>query len=119
MSEDDIKELKNIESAYFSSNVVEDYTFTNQDLVSGILYIKDFMPGSITILDNRNETVVVQQSEKIQNNVCVGVNIDLSSFDVFGTWTVLHSRGQIGPIGSSTSSIPPSDQILKYALIFG
>lgn len=115
-----ISQLNNLASQYQGENIVPDKIFTAENLINGKLYISDVLPGNITVVDNNEFVVLVNQRGVLQAGKCVGVQIDLSTFAINGQWKIRYNRGIRGQMGQINNDIMPTDeQMLKYALIFG
>ena len=113
-----LNELNNIYGQIFSQNSIPDKQFTQNDLNNNLLYVPDVLPGGISIVDNEGYVVLMDQYQRVQNNVCVGVIVDFSTTKVTGIWKIRYNRGMRGQPGIALSELPPQQQIIKYALIF-
>lgn len=114
-----INELNNIYAETFSQNDIPDKIFTSNDLSNGYLYVPDVLPGNVTVIDNNNKVVMAEQSQKIQQDICIGVLINLSNTIVNGTWKIRYNRGMRGQPGISSNEMPVTEELIKYAIIFG
>ena len=112
------QQLDNVYGQTFSQNSIADKQFTSSDLSNNLLFVADVLPGGITIIDNEGYTVLIDQYQKVQNNICVGVVVDFTGINVSGIWKIRYNRGMRGQKGTFSMQTPPQQQMLKYALIF-
>ena len=105
-------------STFSSGNPDKKFTVSNLDS-NGRLFLEGVLPGGAFIVDSSGNVVDVPQMEKVESSICVGTFFDFSRMTVSGTWKVRFRRGPRGLTGMQLSGELPSDEMVKYALIFG
>ena len=111
--------LQRIITDSYASGTAPDMTFTQADLINGRLRVPGVLPGGAAIVNGSGTVVNAAQTEiRDGSGTCTGTEYDLSGSTISGTWTVRFIRGQRGPEGQATDSVPPDDDMLLYALIF-
>lgn len=90
---------------------MNDYTFSASDIVEGKLIVPGAVVGAFTIEDSSGQLVLAAQQRTSD-----GVEVDLSEFEIAGSWSVRFPRGEPGK--NTTGGITETEALI-YALTFG
>ena len=90
---------------------MNDYIFSASDLVEEKLVILGAVVGGFAIEDSSGQLVLAAQKRTPD-----GVEVDLSEFEITGSWKVRFFRGEPGK--NTTGGITETEALI-YALTFG
>lgn len=90
---------------------MNDYIFSASDLVEEKLVILGAVVGGFAIEDSSGQLVLAAQKRTSD-----GVEVDLSEFEITGSWKVRFFRGEPGK--NTTGGITETEALI-YALTFG
>lgn len=92
--------------------------FTKQDLQEdGTLVLLDAFPGDVVVINNQGRVIYTQQMQYKQNANVSGVKIELSSYNIQGTWKVRYNKSSSiqANIDFTNTTV---DNLILYSLIF-
>ena len=90
---------------------MEDIYFSSENLSNNCLFIPGSILGGFSIEDSSGQLVLAAQKRTPD-----GVEVDLSEFEITGSWKVRFFRGEPG---KNTSGGITETEALIYALTFG